>query len=145
MDPARLSFHAAAASDAVAVLRYAPIAGRLAARLGAYREAAEHYGRALDHATGAPAAQRAHRRLAPGMAKTTLPCLGAHAIGSCSLYSMSKVPTCPDPHPWARAYQLKDRADCRRRVVRRSAGGRRLPRMTRVTTAVAGSSKLGGG
>jgi DNA-binding CsgD family transcriptional regulator len=59
VDPARLSFHAAAAGDAVAVLRYAPIAGGLAARLGAYREAAEHYGRALGHAAGAPAAERA--------------------------------------------------------------------------------------
>jgi DNA-binding CsgD family transcriptional regulator len=57
--PARLSFHAAAAGDAAAVLRYAPIAGRLAARLGAHREAAEHYGRALSHAEGTPAALRA--------------------------------------------------------------------------------------
>lgn len=59
VDPARLSFHAAAAGDAVAVRQYAPIAGRLAARLGAHREAAEQFGRALDHAAGAPAAQRA--------------------------------------------------------------------------------------
>jgi DNA-binding CsgD family transcriptional regulator/tetratricopeptide (TPR) repeat protein len=59
VDPARLSFHAAAAGDAVAVLQYAPIAGRLAARLGAHREAAEQFGRALGQAAGAPAAQRA--------------------------------------------------------------------------------------
>jgi DNA-binding CsgD family transcriptional regulator len=59
VDPARLTFHAAAAGDSVAVLRYAPIAGGLAARLGAYREAAEHYGRALSHAAGASAAERA--------------------------------------------------------------------------------------
>jgi len=59
VDPARLSFHAAAAGDAAAVLQYAPIAGRLAARLGAHREAAEQFGLALSHATGAPAAERA--------------------------------------------------------------------------------------
>jgi DNA-binding CsgD family transcriptional regulator len=59
VDPARLSFHAAAAGDAAAVLRYAPIAGRLAATLGAHREAAEQFGRALSHAADAPAAQRA--------------------------------------------------------------------------------------
>lgn len=51
-DPAQLSFHAASAGDADAVLRYAPVAGALAARLGAHREAAEHYARALDYAVG---------------------------------------------------------------------------------------------
>jgi len=110
------------------------------------------------------------------MAKATLPYLGAHAIGSCSPYSTSKVPTCRDhyarspptgqfrsqhfcaddpgnrtgsdiirtfrtrpfearSHPLARVEQLKDRADSRRRLVRRSAGGRRLPSLTRVMTA----------
>jgi DNA-binding CsgD family transcriptional regulator/tetratricopeptide (TPR) repeat protein len=59
VDPARLSFHAAGAGDAAAVLRHAPVAGRQAARLGAYREAAEHYRRALGHVAGAPAAHRA--------------------------------------------------------------------------------------
>lgn len=55
-DPARLSYHADAAGDGDAVLRYAPLAARLASRVGAHREAAEQYERALRHAAGAPAA-----------------------------------------------------------------------------------------
>ncbi|KLO34143.1 hypothetical protein ABW17_26820 [Mycobacterium nebraskense] len=58
-DPARLSYHADAAGDGDAVLRYASLAGQLAARVAAHREAAEQYGRALRHAAGAPAAQLA--------------------------------------------------------------------------------------
>jgi DNA-binding CsgD family transcriptional regulator/tetratricopeptide (TPR) repeat protein len=46
-DPARLAHHADNAGDAAAVLTYAPPAGRRAAALGAHREAAEQYGRAL--------------------------------------------------------------------------------------------------
>lgn len=55
-DPARLSYHADAAGDSDEVLRYAPLAGELAAGAGAHREAAEHYDRALRHAAGAPQA-----------------------------------------------------------------------------------------
>jgi DNA-binding CsgD family transcriptional regulator/tetratricopeptide (TPR) repeat protein len=58
-DPARLSYHADAAADSDAVLRYAPLAGKLAAGVGAHREAAEQYDRALRHAAGVPAAQLA--------------------------------------------------------------------------------------
>ncbi|MGH3043651.1 MAG: ATP-binding protein, partial [Gaiellaceae bacterium] len=46
-DLARLSHHAEAASDAEAVLRFAPEAAARAASLGAHREAASQYGRAL--------------------------------------------------------------------------------------------------
>ncbi len=46
-DDARLAFHAEAAGEAVAVLRYAPAAARRAAGLGAHREAATQYERAL--------------------------------------------------------------------------------------------------
>jgi DNA-binding CsgD family transcriptional regulator len=58
-DPARLSYHADAAGDSDAVLQYAPLAGELAAGVGAHREAAEQYDRALRHAAGAPAARLA--------------------------------------------------------------------------------------
>ncbi|HEX5598632.1 MAG TPA: AAA family ATPase [Micromonosporaceae bacterium] len=58
-DPARLSYHAEAAADSTAVLRYAPAAAERAARLGAHREAAAHYARALRHAAGTPPAQEA--------------------------------------------------------------------------------------
>jgi DNA-binding CsgD family transcriptional regulator/tetratricopeptide (TPR) repeat protein len=50
-DLARLSYHAEAASDADAVLEYAPRAAREAAALGAHREAEVHYARALRHAS----------------------------------------------------------------------------------------------
>lgn len=53
VDPARLSYHADAAGDAAAVLRHAPVAAQLASELGAYREAAAHYRRALRHAEDA--------------------------------------------------------------------------------------------
>ncbi len=51
-DDARLAFHAEAADDAAAVLRHAPEAARRAAGLGAHREAAAQYERALRFATG---------------------------------------------------------------------------------------------
>jgi DNA-binding CsgD family transcriptional regulator/tetratricopeptide (TPR) repeat protein len=46
-DGARLAHHADAAGDADAVLRFAPVAARQAAILGAHREAATQYARAL--------------------------------------------------------------------------------------------------
>jgi DNA-binding CsgD family transcriptional regulator/tetratricopeptide (TPR) repeat protein len=46
-DLARVAHHAEAAGDVDAVLRYAPAAGARAAALGAYREAAAQYARAL--------------------------------------------------------------------------------------------------
>ncbi len=51
-DDTRLAFHAEAAGDAAAVLRYAPAAARRAAGLGAHREAAAQYERALRFAGG---------------------------------------------------------------------------------------------
>jgi DNA-binding CsgD family transcriptional regulator len=51
-DLARLAHHADAAGDAEAVLRYAPAAGERAAQLGAHREAAAQFARALRHAGG---------------------------------------------------------------------------------------------
>jgi DNA-binding CsgD family transcriptional regulator/tetratricopeptide (TPR) repeat protein len=47
---ARLAHHADAAGDAEAVLRFAPAAGAYAASVGAHREAAEQYARALRYA-----------------------------------------------------------------------------------------------
>jgi len=58
-DLARLSHHAEATGDAEAVLAYAPAAGARAAELGAHREAAAQYGRALRFADGAPPVYRA--------------------------------------------------------------------------------------
>jgi len=52
-DDARMAFHAEAAGDTSAVLRYAPAAARRAARLGSHREAAAQYGRALRFSGGA--------------------------------------------------------------------------------------------
>jgi DNA-binding CsgD family transcriptional regulator/tetratricopeptide (TPR) repeat protein len=52
-DLARLAHHADAAGDATAVLEYAPAAGARAASLGAHREAAAQYARALRFADGA--------------------------------------------------------------------------------------------
>jgi DNA-binding CsgD family transcriptional regulator/tetratricopeptide (TPR) repeat protein len=49
-DPARLAHHAVAAADAGAVARYAPDAGARASALGAHREAAAHYKRAIEFA-----------------------------------------------------------------------------------------------
>jgi DNA-binding CsgD family transcriptional regulator/tetratricopeptide (TPR) repeat protein len=58
-DPARLAHHAEAAGDAQAVLRHAPVAAERAARLGAHREAAAQYARALRWADELPVADRA--------------------------------------------------------------------------------------
>ncbi len=57
--PARLAAHAEGAADAAAVLVHAPAAAARAAALGARREAAEQYARALRFADGAPPAERA--------------------------------------------------------------------------------------
>jgi DNA-binding CsgD family transcriptional regulator len=46
-DPARMAHHAEAAGDGAAVLEFAPAAAERAAALGAHREAAAQYGRAL--------------------------------------------------------------------------------------------------
>ncbi|HEV7711025.1 MAG TPA: AAA family ATPase [Asanoa sp.] len=46
-DPTRLAHHAEAAGDTAAVLRFAPAAAEHAASIGAHREAAAHYARAL--------------------------------------------------------------------------------------------------
>jgi hypothetical protein len=51
-DPARLAHHAEGAGDGAAVLEHAPVAARRAAGLGAHREAAAQYGRALRFADG---------------------------------------------------------------------------------------------
>ncbi len=58
-DPARLVHHAHHAGDAGAVLRWAPVAARRAASLGAYRQAAAHYAQALPLADHRPPAERA--------------------------------------------------------------------------------------
>ena len=58
-DPARLAHHADAADDAEAVLRQAPEAAARAASLGAHREAAAQYARALRFADRLPPAERA--------------------------------------------------------------------------------------
>jgi ATP/maltotriose-dependent transcriptional regulator MalT len=58
-DLARLAHHAEHAGDTEAVLRYAPAAAVEATRLGAHREAAAHYERALRVATGLTPSDRA--------------------------------------------------------------------------------------
>jgi len=58
-DLARLAHHAEAASDHVAVLRYAPAAAARAASLGAHREAVAQYERALRFAERATVEERA--------------------------------------------------------------------------------------
>jgi DNA-binding CsgD family transcriptional regulator/tetratricopeptide (TPR) repeat protein len=58
-DPSRLAHHAEEAGDIAAVLEHAPRAARRAATAGAHREAAAQYARALRHADGLPAAERA--------------------------------------------------------------------------------------
>jgi DNA-binding CsgD family transcriptional regulator/tetratricopeptide (TPR) repeat protein len=58
-DDARLAFHAEAAGDAAAVLRYAPPAARRAAELASHREAAAQFERALRFEAAADAATRA--------------------------------------------------------------------------------------
>jgi DNA-binding CsgD family transcriptional regulator len=59
VDLARLAHHAEAAGDADAVLEYAPAAGEQAAALGAHREAAAHYARALRFGERLAPAERA--------------------------------------------------------------------------------------
>jgi hypothetical protein len=54
-DDARMAFHAEAAGDAAAVLRYAPRAAGRAAELASHREAAAQYERTLRFAAGGPA------------------------------------------------------------------------------------------
>jgi DNA-binding CsgD family transcriptional regulator len=58
-DHARLAHHADAARDAESVLEFAPAAGARASALGAHREAAAQYARALRFADGLPLEQRA--------------------------------------------------------------------------------------
>ncbi|HEX4525630.1 MAG TPA: LuxR C-terminal-related transcriptional regulator, partial [Gaiellaceae bacterium] len=58
-DLARLAHHAEAAGDAEAVRRYAPAAAERAALLGAHREAAAQYARALRFSEGLGASTRA--------------------------------------------------------------------------------------
>jgi DNA-binding CsgD family transcriptional regulator/tetratricopeptide (TPR) repeat protein len=58
-DPSRLAHHADAADDGDTVLRYAPAAGEQAAALGAHREAAAQYARALRFGSAVPAERRA--------------------------------------------------------------------------------------
>jgi DNA-binding CsgD family transcriptional regulator len=58
-EPARLVHHAEAAGDTTALLRYAIAAGSRSADLGAHREAAEQYARALSAATALPEGERA--------------------------------------------------------------------------------------
>jgi DNA-binding CsgD family transcriptional regulator/tetratricopeptide (TPR) repeat protein len=59
LDLARLAHHAEAADDGEAVLRYAPAAGDLAASLGAHRESAAQFARALRFAEAEPPEARA--------------------------------------------------------------------------------------
>jgi DNA-binding CsgD family transcriptional regulator len=59
LDLARLAHHADAAGDGDAVLEFAPRAAERAAAVGAHREAAAQYARALRHADGLPPLQRA--------------------------------------------------------------------------------------
>lgn len=58
--PARVAHHAAGARDASRLLRYAPLAAREAASVGAHREAAAHYRAALRYAEGLPPAKLAN-------------------------------------------------------------------------------------
>jgi len=58
-DLERLSHHADAAGDGPAVLRFAPAAAARAAALGAHREAAEQYARALQYADSLALSERA--------------------------------------------------------------------------------------
>jgi DNA-binding CsgD family transcriptional regulator/tetratricopeptide (TPR) repeat protein len=58
-DLARLAYHAEAAGDSAAVLRFAPEAARHAASIGAHRESAAQYARALRIGDALPADERA--------------------------------------------------------------------------------------
>ena len=51
-DPARIAHHADGAGDAARVLEYSPLAAVRASEMGAHREAASHYQRALRFAAG---------------------------------------------------------------------------------------------
>jgi DNA-binding CsgD family transcriptional regulator/tetratricopeptide (TPR) repeat protein len=53
-DPARLAHHAEGAGDAAAVIEHAPVAAERATALGAHREAADQYARALRFAAALP-------------------------------------------------------------------------------------------
>ena len=57
--PARIAHHAEVAGDAEAVLRYAELAGEQAAALGAHREAAAQFARALRYGDGLAGERRA--------------------------------------------------------------------------------------
>ena len=59
VDPARLAHHADGAGHTDAVLLFAPLAAAQAASLGAHREAAAQYRRALRYADGLPLEERA--------------------------------------------------------------------------------------
>ena len=59
LDPSRLAHHADAARDGEAVLRYAPVAGKRAASMGAHRQSAAQYSRALRFADSLPPDKRA--------------------------------------------------------------------------------------
>jgi DNA-binding CsgD family transcriptional regulator/tetratricopeptide (TPR) repeat protein len=59
VDPARLAHHAEAAGDREAVLEHAPMAAERAAAVGAHREAAAQFERALRHADGLRVDERA--------------------------------------------------------------------------------------
>jgi len=63
-DHARLAFHAEAAGDGPAARHHATLAGRRAAELGAHREAAAQFERALRFAVGEPPAALAARHQA---------------------------------------------------------------------------------
>jgi DNA-binding CsgD family transcriptional regulator len=58
-DAARLVHHATLAQDAAAVIKYAPLAAKQSARLGAHREAAAHLSTALRFGSSLAAADRA--------------------------------------------------------------------------------------
>ena len=59
VDPARIAHHADAAGDPAAVLRFAPAAAARAASLGAHREAAAQYARALRFSEARPPSEQA--------------------------------------------------------------------------------------
>ncbi|HEX5898694.1 MAG TPA: LuxR C-terminal-related transcriptional regulator [Solirubrobacteraceae bacterium] len=59
VDPARIAHHADVAGDGAAVLRFAPAAAERAASLGAHREAAAQYARALRFAEVLPREEQA--------------------------------------------------------------------------------------
>jgi DNA-binding CsgD family transcriptional regulator/tetratricopeptide (TPR) repeat protein len=59
VDPARFAHHAEEAADTDSILRFAPVAAERAAAVGAHREAADQYARALRHAADVDPAQRA--------------------------------------------------------------------------------------